>query len=242
MLKTKQLSKQFSALYVEDDKELYKLTKVLLELLFKEVYCAKDGEEALNLYIDYFDEHDRYIDIVISDIEMPVINGIELCKKIIELNQNQKILITSAYNDKKYLIELINIGVDGFMQKPLSREHIMHELYDVCLKLSDEKKLQKNISLCENCSFNIDKNKLICDGLEVALSNTETKCLTLLLHRYDNNQQNIYTTLEIFEYVYPLDKEFSYDAVKSLIKRLRKKLSKDCIGNIPNKGYFINLR
>ena len=240
MLKTKELSKQFSVLYVEDDKKVCEQTKVLLELLFQEVYSTNNGAEAFETYIDYFDEHDKYIDIVISDIEMPCINGIELCKKIIELDQNQKILITSAYDDKKYLIELINIGVNGFMQKPLSREHIIHELYDVCLKLSNERKLQKSILLSENCSFNIDRNKLICDGMEVTLSEAESKCLTLFLLSYDKNQQNIYTALEIFEYVYPVEKVFSSDAVKGLIKRLRKKLPKDCISNVPYKGYFIN--
>lgn len=240
MLKIQQLSKQFSVLYAEDDRGVCAQTKLLLELLFKEVYVANNGVEALDTYIDYFDKNDKYIDIIISDIEMPNMNGIELCKKIIEYDQNQKILITSAYDDKKYLIELINIGVNGFMQKPLSRKHIINELYDVCLKLSQERKLQRNIVLSENCSFNIDKKKLLCDGTEVTLSEAERRCMALFLQGYEKNQQDPYTALEIFEYVYPVEKVFSSDAIKSLIKRLRKKLPKNCIGNIPNKGYYIN--
>ncbi len=241
MLKTKQLSKQFSVLYVEDDTKVCEQTKLLLELLFEEVYCANNGTGALDVYINYFDQHDKYIDILITDIEMPYINGIELSKKILKLNQNQKILITSAYDDKKYLIELINIGVAGFLQKPLSREHIINDLYDVCFELSNERKLQNNVSLSENYVFDLNRKKLTCNGNKITLSEAETMCLLLLLQGYEKNQQNVYTALEIFEYVYPVEKLFSADTIKSLIKRLRKKLPKDCICNIPNKGYFINL-
>ena len=89
--KIKQLLKQFNILYVEDDCELLDHTKELFELLFKEVYTAKDGIEALKVYTEYFDLHASYIDIVISDIEMPNMNGIEASKKILQLNKTQTI-------------------------------------------------------------------------------------------------------------------------------------------------------
>ena len=238
--KIKQLLKQFNILYVEDDCELLDHTKELFELLFKEVRIAKDGVEAIKVYTEYFDLHDSYIDIVISDIEMPNMNGIEVSKQILELNKMQKIIITSGYDDKKYFIELINMGVDGFIQKPLLSEHIRTVLYDVCIRLEEEQALQKIISLSKEYIFNLSTGNLTNENENILLSDAETKCLTLLLNN-NANSNNFCTTLEIFDYIYPFDKEFSSDIIKSLIKRLRKKLPKDCIRNIPNKGYYINL-
>ena len=239
--KIKQLLKQFNILYIEDDCELLEHTKELFELLFKEVYTAKDGVEALKVYTEYFDLNDSYIDIVISDIEMPNMNGIEASKQILELNKMQKIIITSGYDDKKYFIELINIGIDGFIQKPLLSEHIRTVLYDVCIKLEEEQTLQKIILLSQQYTFNLSTGVLTNENEEILLSDAETKCLTLLLHHTNTNSKNFYTPLEIFDSIYSFDKEFSSDTIKSLIKRLRKKLPKDCIKNIPNIGYYIHL-
>jgi len=234
-LTVKNLLKKFDILYIEDDIQLLENTQELFQLLFKEVYTAKDGKEALLLYEKYFEEHDRYIDLVISDIEMPNMNGIETSRKILELNKNQKIIITSGYDDKKYFIELINIGVDGFIQKPLLIQHINTILSDVCKKIEEEKASLEESLLSENCKFNLEKKVLICENIEIKLSEAEEKSLILLL----KNRGDTFTALEIFDYVYDVEKVYTPDIIKSLIKRLRKKLPKDTIQNAPNRGYFI---
>ena len=233
----KQLLKQFDVLYIEDDLQLLNNTSELFELLFKEVYRAKDGVDALHIYNEYKEEHNKYIDLVISDIEMPNMNGIETSKKILELNKQQKIIITSGYDDKKYFIELINIGIDGFIQKPLLSEHIKTVLFEVCKKLEDERSLEKHLILSQTYKYNIYTDTLFYKDTVVKLSEVEKKCLSLLL----NNLGETFTALELFEHVYPFGKEFSSDVVKSFIKRLRKKLPINTIENTPNKGYFIIL-
>jgi len=235
--KMKQLFKQFTLLYIEDNVTLLENTGELFQLLFKESFTAKDGFAALDIYNDYFDKNDTYIDIVISDIEMPLMNGIEVSKKLLEYNKNQKVIITSGYDDKKYFIDLIKIGVDGFIEKPLRSEHINTVLYDVCKKLSEERALQREILFSESCKFQFGTNTLIKEDIKISLSEAETKCLLLLL---SDNKKTTYTTLEIFDYIYPFDKEFSQDTIKGLLKRLRKKLPQETIKNIPNRGYYIN--
>ena len=234
-LDVKNLLKKFDVLYIEDDVQLLENTRELFQFLFKKVYTAKDGEEALVLYKQYFEEYDKYIDLVISDIEMPYMNGIETSRKILELNKYQKIIITSGYDDKKYFIELINIGVDGFIQKPLLSQHINTVLADVCKKIEEERTLMQEVLLSESCKFNIEKRILTCEGLIVKLSEAEEKSLELLL----KNRGSTFTALEIFDYVYDVEKVYTPDIIKSLIKRLRKKLPKDIIHNAPNRGYFI---
>ncbi len=98
-------------LVVEDDKELSESLKDLLETFFKSVDVAKDGLDAFNKY-----KINRY-DIVLTDINMPLMNGIELSKEIRMLNHEQCILVLSAYIDN-FVIDLIDIGIQGLILKP----------------------------------------------------------------------------------------------------------------------------
>jgi len=116
----KKLSQNLTLLYVEDDDNVRKSTARTFFKLFKQVDLAVDGEEGLELYNNFFLDNNAYYDIVISDIQMPRLDGIGMSKAIFEINKQQKIIIMSAYSDKEYLVDLINIGVEGFMQKPLA--------------------------------------------------------------------------------------------------------------------------
>ncbi|MBN2533620.1 MAG: response regulator [Spirochaetales bacterium] len=109
----KNSTRNISVLYVEDDIDLQKNTIRLLKTLFEEVESAEHGKEALEKY-----RKNNY-HIVITDIHMPEMDGIELSRKLRELNPNQVIIITSAHDESRYLLDLINIGVDYFALKPL---------------------------------------------------------------------------------------------------------------------------
>jgi len=143
----KKLSQNLTLLYVEDDDNVRKSTARTFFKLFKQVDLAVDGEEGLELYNNFFLDNNAYYDIVISDIQMPRLDGIVqmprldgigMSKAIFEINKQQKIIIMSAYSDKEYLVDLINIGVEGFMQKPLASEQILEILYEVCSAFQDE--------------------------------------------------------------------------------------------------------
>lgn len=108
-------------LLVEDDKELSESLKDLLETFFKSVTVAKDGLDALNKY-----KINRY-DIVLTDINMPLMNGIELSKEIRILNYDQCILVLSAYIDD-FVIDLIDIGIQGLILKPFELDKFIMTL------------------------------------------------------------------------------------------------------------------
>lgn len=106
-------------LVVDDDDIMRQTTVGILRLAFLEVEGARDGVSGLALY------KEKKHTIVISDITMPGMNGIELAKIIRDINREQSIIMISGYSDSRYLMELINIGVDTFLNKPFGEENLL---------------------------------------------------------------------------------------------------------------------
>lgn len=231
----KKTTERFIILFVEDDEALLQRTTPLFERFFKRVDTASNGKIGLEKYSEYKDDTNHYYDIVISDIQMPIMNGIELSRSILKINPEQKIIITSAYNDKEYLIDLINIGVAGFFQKPIDNKNMFRVLYDVSMSLIGENKIE----LGDGFSYDTTNKTLFSENVIVELSKQEQKLLDLLCR----NPNQYFTPIDIFNHIYydQVEKEFSSDSIKSLIKRLRKKISSEMISNIPNQGYRIKL-
>jgi len=113
------LLNNFTLLYVEDSHEAQEYMKHYLEDEVKELYQAYDGEEGLKIY------EDKMPDIVLSDINMPKMNGLDMCVKIKNINKHQNIILLSAFQDIKILKVAINAGVDGFISKPLNANNIL---------------------------------------------------------------------------------------------------------------------
>jgi DNA-binding NarL/FixJ family response regulator len=106
-------SKELNVLYVEDDQNLREETTSLLKTLFKTITTANDGQYGLDEY-----NQDAY-DLIISDVNMPRMNGIDMCINIKEINPEQKILIVSAHDESETLMSLIKTGASGFILKPM---------------------------------------------------------------------------------------------------------------------------
>jgi len=132
----KEYTKDLSVLYVEDDLIVQKQTHKFLKLLFRSVETANDGQEALNIY------EDTKFDIVITDIMMPFVNGLELSKRIKKINPYQNIIVISAYNDSDQLIEFINLHVRQFMLKPVEINNMLMTLYNVSKGIVNDKLIQ----------------------------------------------------------------------------------------------------
>ena len=103
-------------LYVEDDDNIRESTKRLFNNLFPNIITANDGKEGLQRY------RENHIDIIIADINMPKMNGIEMAKKIREEDNDILILFLSAHSDSDFLLDAIKLEADGFLIKPASLE------------------------------------------------------------------------------------------------------------------------
>ena len=108
--------KDFTILYVEDDEGVRDINFSMFKRIFKHAYEASNGEIAYQLYIKHKP------DIIVTDIKMPKMNGIELAKKIRVKDSKTKIIITTAFNDEKYLLESIELNLERYLIKPLNKK------------------------------------------------------------------------------------------------------------------------
>lgn len=100
-------------LYVEDDENVQKLFLNLLQRKFEKIWVANNGLEGLAIF------EKQPIDLVITDIHMPQMDGLSMAKKMKEKKPNLPIIITSAYSDKDYKQQAKAIGIDHYMVKPI---------------------------------------------------------------------------------------------------------------------------
>jgi YesN/AraC family two-component response regulator len=110
------LGKEMKILYVEDDNALREHTKSLLNDFFSDIKVAACGQSGLALY----QEDSDGFDIVITDLNMPNMDGIAMVKKIIEIKVDQAVVVMTAHSESEYLKELIELGVESFALKPVN--------------------------------------------------------------------------------------------------------------------------
>ena len=122
------VSKGVSLLYVEDDRILQQETAQLLKNFFQKIDLAQNGEEGLELF-----ELGKY-EIIITDINMPKVNGVEMVKAIRRKDRHQMIIVISAHDEPHYLIDLINAGVQHFLSKPIDLTRLISVLYEFCVE------------------------------------------------------------------------------------------------------------
>lgn len=135
--KLKELCNELTVLYVEDDIEAQAGVAITLRRIFKEVYTAEDGLKGLKL----FQEHLQ--DIVITDIQMPHCNGIEMSNAIKELSPQTPIIIATAFNEERYFLEAIENHIDSFLLKPIDKEKLFYALLKNINHLSNAKKAKE---------------------------------------------------------------------------------------------------
>lgn len=132
------LSENIKLLYVEDNEDARRETLELLSEIFDDISVAKNGLEGIEAFNDKGN-----IDLIITDVNMPKMNGIDMIKTIRESDSDVNILILSAYNESNYFVETIKIGIDGYLLKPLELEQFFEILTKVLEKISLKKRMKK---------------------------------------------------------------------------------------------------
>jgi YesN/AraC family two-component response regulator len=121
---------KLSILYVEDNPDCARLTSEWLEEFFSYVTTCEDGEDGLVEYNRYFEENDRHYDIVLTDINMPILDGLNMSRAIFKINKEQSIVIATAYNDPDYAKEINKLGIEHVVYKPTNMTDILNTLCD----------------------------------------------------------------------------------------------------------------
>lgn len=129
----KESAHNINILLVEDDKELQQQLKIFLSKFFYSVDTADYGLDAISKY------KNKHYDIVITDLLMPYMSGLSLAKHIKAINAKQPIIVISANSEGENLIELINIGIDSFLCKPIDMNLVIKQLDKTCQKINEDK-------------------------------------------------------------------------------------------------------
>ena len=146
--------KKIVLLYLEDEESIRETFTLMIGKYFKKVYVALNGAEGLEL----FKKHN--IDIIISDIQMPVMTGLEMAKEIKEIDYEIPIIFTTAFSDSEYLKQAIDIGVDGYIIKPIDRNKVIERLNIISKSIVAKKEISQYMRLIE-ILFNYQKNAVL---------------------------------------------------------------------------------
>ena len=224
----KNINKNIKILYVEDDEIARENGIEYLQNFFEQIYEASDAIKALQLYEKY------QPDIIITDIQMPKLNGLEFVKRIRQKDKKTQIIIITAFCDKDYLLKAIELGLVKYLVKPVCEKEFEEALF-LCVN-----SLQNNesniIKLDENSYFDIFNKNLLINEEIIKLRTKEILFLELLI----KNKNRYVSYEEIENYVWS-DSVMTKDALKTLVKNIKIKISKDLILKLTNSGYKIDV-
>jgi len=220
--------KKYTILYIEDDEGVRTINSRFLNRMFDELYEAKDGQEGYELYLKY------HPDIILTDIKMPRMDGLTLAKKIRQTDSTTKIIVSTAFSDKNYLMEAIELNLEKYIVKPITSRNLIPVLTKTVEALDSERDYK--ISLDDNFYFDNNTSMFYLDNEIIDFTKKETSFLKLLVL----NKNRVVSYEEIEQKVW--DSEYmSLNSLRTTIGFLRKKIPFNCIKNISNMGYKLNL-
>ena len=205
---------------LEDD---YSLNESIKEMLETENFIVDSFYEGDVAYENIIGDYELYI----FDINVPNIDGLYLLEHIKNINPNSKVIMISANINIDQIKEAYLKGCDDYIKKPFDIEELL-------LKINKYTQKPHIIILDENLYFNKNDKKLFLNNIEIELTKNERNLLILLI----NNKSNKVSHSQIEDYIYDRVSKSS-DAIRSLVKRLRRKIIKDIIFNSLDEGYYI---
>jgi len=122
---------EITILFVDDDRNTQEMIGTLLKSYCQDVFLASDGKEGLEIY------QKKRPNIVISDITMPNMCGLDMCQEIKRIEPNQIISLFTARNDDTCKDRAIQIGIDIFLTKPLDEEQFFNSLHYLAMAVEE---------------------------------------------------------------------------------------------------------
>lgn len=223
------LFKKYTVLYAEDDTQSRKEYVSFLKTFFRDVYEARDGEQASHLY------YKHKPDILILDINMSKEDGLSLSRKIRQNDKITKIILLSAYLDQEKLLLATDLRLTKYLHKPVKEDEFVDVLRKALLEIEEERSVIGKVFLKDDYVWDADVRRLLCGGKEVRLTKNEAMLLECLASR----QGNVVTAQEISYSFWDAgrEKDLTNDGLKGILKRLRKKLPAQSVENIFGVGY-----
>jgi len=210
-----------TALYIEDEVDVLQNISELLSHFFGTFFTASNGEMGYQLFLEH------QIDVLLVDIELPKMNGIEFIKKVRMTHGDIPIAVISAYTKTDYLLESIELKLDQYIVKPLTslKIHSLLKKFDTHFAEEGLLQLSSGVWIDQNISA------IMFEGIVHPLTRREMEFLKMLAV----NKFVSYDEMDaLWEEEVP-----SRNAIRSYIKHLRKKLPPELLKNRNGLGYSI---
>lgn len=224
--KYKEILEKSSILLVEDEEKIRANFKEALLIYSDNVYEASNGEDALKLF------HDNKPDIVITDVKMSIMDGLELTSVIRRLNKDIPIVVVSAYSETDDLMKFVSLHLMEYLLKPVTFEQL-EEVLEKCARQLIEKGLVE-YRLSENVCYSFSKKALVSESGLIILSPKEIGLIELLI----NNRNRLVTKEAIEDSIYD-GEVMSVSALNNLTSKLRKKIGTNVIMPVSNMGFLL---
>ena len=180
---------KLTILYAEDDPVTRENYALVLEHYFHTVYTAKDGKEALALY------HEVQPDVLLLDINMPYIDGLEMVKIIRKEDQKTPVIMLTAHSDKEKLLKAIPLGLTQYLVKPVKDDVFRKTLYELIAKMHSDDLLP----LKNGFNWNRTHHELFYQEKPIKLSEKENHLLSILASSYEHFVSNDLLISEIWD-------------------------------------------
>ena len=223
------MKKKIKILYAEDETLIRNQAVEYLSLIYENVIEAQDGLQALELY------KKCEPDIIISDIEMPKMNGLVFAREIRELNKKIPIIIATAHTHSEYLLEALELQLIKYIVKPVTAPKLKEAL-EIAHTYIDDEVIQSLFPLSELMAYDMFNKVLIQDNTLVKLSYNEILLLDLLTKNY----QRVVTYEEIEGTIWAYE-GMNKDALRTLVRTLRHKMKGNFIENVSGYGYRVKV-
>ncbi len=219
--------KSLSILYAEDDLIIRESITRILNMFFKNVFVASNGNEALELY------QNNKIDVLMLDYVMPNLDGYQTAKLIREFDKKIPIIIASAYTDKEKLLNAIELNLIKYLEKPILYDDLVKVFNSVVTHLEDNNLLFTKLT--KDYYYFFTTKKIVTKEKEIILTKNEILFLELLLDK--PNQLISKESIEENVFKESVDE----NTLRNLVYRLRKKMECDIIVTIKDLGYLIKM-
>lgn len=214
------INEHISVLYVEDQLDIQEEFVDILELYVDEIHTASNGQEGL----DQFQK--SLPDIIITDIQMPLMSGLEMVKKIREIDQEIPIIITSAFEDSEYLLEAIGLGVEYYLLKPVMLDRLESRLNLIKKRLMQKRELEAYQLYLED---RIEEEVALGEAKEALLieqnkSSEVGQMVSIIAHQWKQPLHYLNLLIEDLgmEYEYqPLSEEYIKDFIQKGTNRVK---------------------
>ena len=217
-----------TVLIVENEGDGKKIVQEVMRDKFEKVITAQNGDEGLKKFKKYNPN------MVITDVFMPIMSGLDMAKSIKEISKDTPIIVFSTNSEKETLLKAIDVGIDKYVLKPIDLDDFLVTLENVAKNKIETANI---IQVTNGYSFNKIKRVLIRDGVEISLTKKELAFISLLIKRLGT----LVLHDEIKNVVW-VGESVTEAAIRTFVKRVRDKVGSNFIKNVPGLGYKIDRR